>query len=104
MERNQRGAESKKRKRKQWSLEFKLMAIRKMKKGLGTQLGKELGVDPAMLYHWRAHRAELMEQRALGSPSKLSYHNTVSLLRRALRRVTAERDILKKAVSYFANQ
>jgi len=60
-----------------------------------------LGVSPWSLYQWlRAHREA-------DSPAAAAAQDAATEIRRLkseLRRVTEERDILKKATAYFAKQ
>jgi len=69
-----------------------------------TQLALELGVARNRLYKWQT---QLKENggvfRTPGRP-KLSEENEVSRLKRELKRVTEELEILKKAETYFAKQ
>jgi transposase len=91
------------RQRRRYPVAFKLEVMKQLKTTPAKELAAKYDIPRAMIYHWRTTRAELMEQRSLAETSR-SYHSQLSLLRRALRRVTSERDILKKAVSYFDKQ
>jgi transposase len=90
-------------KRRKHSVAFKLKVLKELKRTPAKELAAKYDIPRAMIYHWRTTRAELLEQRSIAETSR-SYHSQLSLLRRELRRVTAERDILKKAVSYFDKQ
>jgi len=59
-----------------------------------------LGVSQHSLYQWiKAHRVPVSERQAQGTqPDELRR------LKAELKRVTEERDILKKAAAYFAKQ
>jgi transposase len=89
--------------RRQYPVAFKLQVLKELKTTPAKELAAKYDIPRAMIYHWRTTRAELVEQRSVAETSR-SYHSQLSLLRRALRRVTSERDILKKAVSYFDKQ
>jgi len=65
------------------------------------EVAARLGVSTWSLYEWlRAHRQA-------GSPTAAAAQDAAAEIRRLkaeLRRVTEERDILKKATAYFARQ
>lgn len=92
------------RERQRFTKEFKLEAVRQLELGQkpATQLALELGVARSRLYKWQAQlkAGKLLHARP-GRP-KLAEESEVSRLRRELKRVTEERDILKKAQGYFA--
>src|SRR5262245_34154060 len=91
--------------RRTYRPEFKLEAVRQLElnKKSVKQLAHELGITPCLIYQW--HKKKLEGKLLLGEPRKVEPHlREIKHLRRALRRVTRERDILKKAVSYFASQ
>lgn len=71
-------------------------------------IAEELGVKLSTLYGWRrdyrrkaAAVASLPSSRL--SQGRLSQAEEITALRKELKRVSEERDILKKAVGYFAN-
>ena len=96
--------------RERYSKAFKLEAVRLLKLGQkpATQLALELGVRRNQLYKW----AEQLDKHggddttAFNGPGRpatdLSSEN--ERLKRELRKVTEERDILKKAAAYFAKE
>ncbi len=101
------------RQRQQFSKEFKLNAIKLLQAGQkpATQLALELGIRRNLLYKW----AETLSTHAGNTATafngpgrnklgarKDSLKSENAKLRRELRRVTEERDILKKAEAYFA--
>lgn len=93
------------RKRVRHTREFKLEAVRLLELGQkpATQLALELGVLRTQLYRWQA-QLKAKGDKALRDPGrpKLEEESELSRLRRELKRVTEERDILKKAEAYFA--
>jgi transposase len=91
------------RRRRRYPVAFKLNVLKELRTKPAKELAAKYHIPRAMIYHWRTTRAELIEQRSIAETSR-SYQSQLSLLRRALRRVTSERDILKKAVSYFDKQ
>lgn len=94
------------RQRQRFSAEFKREAVRLLELGQkpATQLALELGVARNRLYKWQAQcKANGGVFRGPGRP-KASSENELSRLKRELKRVTEELEILKKAEAYFANR
>jgi transposase len=95
-------------KRVRRSKEFKLEAVRLLESGQKpvTQLAMELGVRRNQLYKWQVQLKAQGEARAFRGPGakRLDEYSEVERLRRELKRVTEERDILKKAAAYFAKE
>jgi transposase len=92
------------RQRRRFSREFKLEAVRLLESGQkpATQLALELGVQRGQLYKWQGQLARSGTLHAGPGRPKLEEESELTRLKRELRRVTEERDILKKAQSYFA--
>ena len=65
------------------------------------QLAKELGISPQSLRNW-ARQLDVDDGRAAGLTS--DERDELRRLRRELRIVTEEREILKKAAAFFAKQ
>ena len=90
--------------RKSFSPEFKREAVRLMESSgkPPTDLARELGIRRNRLYKWK----EQLEKRGGGAfPGTgrcCGKGDEVSRLKAELERVKEERDILKKAASYFA--
>lgn len=94
------------RQRQRFSAEFKREAVRLLESGQkpATQLALELGVARNRLYKWQAQcKANGGVFRGPGRP-KASEGDEVSRLKRELKRVTEELEILKKAEAYFAKR
>lgn len=94
------------RQRQRFSAEFKREAVRLLESGQkpATQLALELGVARNRLYKWQAQcKANGGVFRGPGRP-KASEEDEVSRLKRELKRVTEELEILKKAEAYFAKR
>ena len=94
------------RQRQIYSAEFKREAVRLLELGQkpGTQLALELGVARNRLYKWQAQfKANGGAFRAPGRP-KVEEESELSRLKRELKRVTEELEILKKAETYFAKR
>ncbi len=86
-----------------YSLEFRQEAVRLLR-GSGRsvpQLAAELGCSPQSLRNW-SRQIDVDEGKAAG----LTSDERVELrrLRRELRTVTEEREILKKAAAFFAKE
>lgn len=94
------------RQRQRFSAEFKREAVRLLELGQkpATQLALELGVSRNRLYKWQAQfKVNGGVFRAPGRP-KVSEESELSKLKRELKRVTEELEILKKAETYFAKR
>jgi transposase len=96
------------RKRQRFTKEFKLEAVQLLEQGdkPATQLALELGVRRNMLHKWQAQLRKKGESQAFRGPGAkpIAEYTEIELLKRELKRVTEERDILKKAAAYFAKE
>lgn len=96
------------RKRMRHSKEFKLEAVRLLELGKkpATDLAMELGIARNQLYKWQKQLGKVGEEHAFRGPGRKpdEERNEVERLRAELKRVTEERDILKKAAAYFARE
>ena len=90
-------------KRPRYSREFKLEAVRLVTvQGLSVvAAARDLGVSKNTLWGWKQEFADEVVKD--GASSSKSEREELARLRRELERVRLERDILKKAVGYFAN-
>ena len=97
------------RKRKQFSREFKLEALRLLEEGKkpGADLARELGIRRNQLYKWK----ETMDKHGEGSfpgsgrhPARESQAEEVAKLKRELSIIKEENEILKKAAAFFARE
>ena len=82
--------------------EFKLEAVKQVvERGFGVaDVSKRLGVSSHSLYAW-------INKYGLPAEQLLAHDDQVAKVKRLeaeLRRVTEERDILKKAAAYFAKE
>jgi transposase len=94
------------RQRQRFSAEFKREAVQMLELGQkpATQLALELGVARNRLYKWQAQlKANGGVFRSPGRP-KVSEESELSRLKRKLKHVTEELEILKKAETYFAKR
>lgn len=92
--------------RQRFSPEFKREAVRLLELGQkpATQLALELGVARNRLYKWQAQfKANGGQFRSPGRP-KAAEEDELTRVKRELKRVTEELDILKKADTYFAKR
>lgn len=95
-------------KRRQFTREFKLEAVRMLSSGERKvdELARDLGVRAAILRDWQKQaegRAGLTNEDMFPGNGKLTSKDAeIRELRRQLEEVTQERDFLKKAATYFA--
>ena len=95
---------SEKRKYRKFTKEFKLEAV-KMVTDHGhkqTEVGRNLGINPNMLSRWLVQFKADQDEAFPGKGKLTPQDEEVRKLQKALKRVTMERDILKKAMAYFA--
>jgi transposase-like protein len=93
-------------KRKRYTKEFKLEALRLME-GSGkpaSEVARELGIRRNQLYKWQEKLSAHGNEAFPGSGRRPAKEDEVSRLKRELARVKEERDILKKAAQYFARE
>jgi transposase len=93
------------RKRRRFTQEFKLEAVRLLEAGgrPAAEIARELGVPRNRLYKWQ----EQVRNKGVGAfpgSGRGENNDELARLRRELERVTEERDILKKAAAYFAKE
>jgi len=100
----QQAQHSMSRKRRKFTAEFKAEAVRLVSssgKPL-AQIARELGLNEQVLRNWK-RRATAADGNGV-IPDHFAQEEEIRRLRRELLRVTEERDILKKATAFFANQ
>ncbi len=66
-----------------------------------SQAAKQLGISPNLLYRWR-REVDLKGDKAFSGHGVISHDEELIRLRRDLKRVTEERDFLKKTAVFFA--
>jgi transposase len=95
-------------KRARFTKAFKLEAVRLLERGEkpAAQLALELGVARNQLYKWQAQLQAKGEEQAFRGPGgkPVSELSEIERLKRELKQVTEERDILKKAAAFFAKE
>jgi len=91
-------------KRAQYTLEFKIEAVRLVRSGQSVAaVSATLGVSDQTLHNWvKADARGLLKGTAVRPVS--AEQMEISRLRAELSRVKMERDILKKATAYFAKE
>jgi len=94
-------------KRQSYTRYFKLEAVRLLEQSNHTaaELAIQLGVRRNQLYKWQEEVSKHGEEAFPGSGRReASDESEVIRLRRELKRVKEERDILKKAAQFFAKE
>ena len=91
--------------RRQYSREFKLDALKLVAEGRSVaSVARGLGIHVNTLHGWRVQLADDPQSAFAERDSSREKDEEIRRLRRELKRVTQERDILKKAAAYFANE
>ena len=92
--------------RKRYSAEFKREAVKLASQPgmVKRQVAQELGIHENLLRTWIRQFAAGKWETTPGKALKSDQQQELERLRRELKRVTTERDILKKAVGYFAKE
>jgi len=90
--------------RRKHSREFKLEAVRQVvdQKRPISEVAKGLGLNASMLARWKSEFEEEARAALTGKGKVKTAEEEVRELRRQLSITEQERDILKKAVAYFA--
>jgi transposase-like protein len=94
-------------KRKTFSREFKLEAVRMMESGKkqATEIARELGIPRSRLYLWREQLRKNGGEGAFpGHGRRAGQAAEFDALKRENERLHEENDILKKAARYFAKE
>jgi transposase len=93
-------------KRKGFTAEFKREAVRLLETSQKqpSDLARELGVRRNQLYKWKDQLSRRGEQAFPGHGRRKASSDEVTRLRQELEQVKQERDILKKAATYFAKE
>lgn len=94
--------EGEKRKHKRFDKDFKISAVKMITEGghKASEVARSLDIHPNMLYSWK-HKYANSGEKAFPGKGHLT---ELAALRRKLREVEMERDILKKAVGIFSKQ
>ena len=92
--------------RRKFSREFKLEAVRMVTEGGHSlaQVARDLDIRPDMLRRWRRQFEQDPEEAFPGVGQRKARDEEIWQLRHKLERVTAERDILKKALGIVSDR
>ena len=92
--------------RKHFSPEFKREAVQLLESGSrpGSEIARELGIARNQLYKWQTELRSRGTGAFPGPGARKERTTEIARLKRELARVTEERDILKKAATYFARE
>ncbi|MDR2831808.1 MAG: transposase [Rickettsiales bacterium] len=94
--------------RREYTAKFRLEAVKLIKETgqASTKIAKDLGIDGSMLSKWvRKYDGKMSEVYAFPGKGKLAPYDKERFdFKKELARITRERDILKKALGYFAKQ
>lgn len=87
-------------KKKRFDRDFKISAVKMITEGghKASEVARSLGIHPNVLYNWKRKFSDDGEKAFPGK----GHLTEVSALRKQLREVEMERDILKKAVGIFS--
>mgnify|MGYP003393888122 CR=1 FL=1 len=91
--------------RQRHTREFKLEAVRLLDQSARptTEIARQLGIKRTLLYRWRDEVRTKGDAAFGGSGRRLTNsEDEIIRLRRELKVVQEERDLLKKAAAYFA--
>lgn len=93
-------------KRKTYDKEFKLSAIKMMVEGgmNVSRISKDLGVNENSLYKWKRAYLEDQQNAFPGKGKMKAEEEELKNLKKELTIVKMERDILKKAIAFFAKE
>jgi transposase-like protein len=97
---------TKRQKRQTYTREYKIEAVRLSNEGTRSvaAVAADLGISRDQLYQWRSEFAKGGVAAFPGNGKINSADEELHRLRRDLKRVTAERDFLKKATAFFAKE
>lgn len=93
-------------KRNTYDKEFKLSAVKMiMEEGLSiAQVARDLGVNANSLHNWKKAYLEDQQHSFPGKGKMKPEEEELRKLRKELNTVKMERDILKKAIAFFAKE
>ncbi len=92
--------------RKRYTREFKLEAVRlSLEDGrAGTDVARELGIHPNVLYRWRKEYLDDNVESFPGQGKMKASDGEVARLRREVAQLREERELLKKALVFFSKE
>ena len=90
--------------RRNFTPQFKKDAVALVQQGKTvTEVAQNLGIARSLLQRWKEQLAQRSEEAFPGQGNARSEVEELRQVRKQLRDVTEERDILKKALAYFAD-
>lgn len=92
--------------RRRFTTEFKREAVRQAQQAGASRakVARELGLNANMLGRWVRQFSSAKWEATPGKPLKSEQQLEIERLRRELAKAQTERDVLKKAVAYFAKE
>lgn len=92
--------------RRVFSAEYKREALNLVQKQQLSvaEAARRLGINPNLLYRWKAQLASEGEQAFPGTGQQTALEAELAKLRRENEQLRMERDILKKATVFFAKE
>ena len=90
--------------RRTFTDEFKREAVKLVKQpgAMVTHIARDLGIEQSVVSRWVSQEQDGVMDMRTNKPLRSESASELERLQRELRRVTTERDILKKALGYFA--
>jgi len=90
--------------RKRYDIQFKLDALRLVETSdrAISDIAKDLGIARELLYKWKRELESDPKHAFPGKGKRKQEEDQVRKLEHELKRVTEERDILKKALAFFS--
>ena len=94
-----------KKKRREYTKEFKADAVRLVKKGgkSANQVARDLDLTPSALRYW-IKRAEINSDEGTEGALNKAEKEELRRLRREVKQLTMEREILKKATAFVCHE
>jgi len=91
--------------RRQYTEHFKHEAVRLVRESAQPveQVARDVGIPENLLYRWRAQHRQAESQGTTRAVQRIEAEDLLQL-KRALTRVTQERDFLKRAAAFFARE
>jgi transposase len=99
METNKKGTNKSNPSRRQYDTEFKKSAVQLVLNGQSVpSVSQSLGIGESLLYKWRAEFSDVETEGSSHNPLQVENET----LRKQVRQLEIERDILKKALGIFS--
>lgn len=93
--------------RRKFTKEFKVDVINQSNQCDNiSQLAKDLGIRPELIYRWRSEHKDRPESSfpGNGNPKQTPHEKELARTKKALTTARMERDILKKAIGIFGRR